>query len=141
MKQDDGNQENHEILANEQITDAQRCFEVTVRVALLATTSQFMIYFSRIDEIDDRGARDREEADQIEDPIVAEGVTQRSRHSGSDEVTPVVETFVTADPCIEAYVANKTKTERRERRRNDGGSRAQHHLRSHNGCKLRMECD
>src|SRR6266481_2519096 len=100
-----------------------------------------MINCGGIDEIDDRGARDREEADQIEDPVITEGITQRSRHSRGDEVAAVVEALIAADPCIKAPVANEAKTERRKRRRDDSRGCAERHLRGNDGRKLRMERD
>src|SRR5258707_13228771 len=128
MKQHHGGQKNYEVLARKQITDTQRRFELTVLIALFAATRQFMINFGGIDEIDDRGARDREEADQIEDPVITEGINQRSRHSRGDEVAAVVEALIAADPCIQAPVANEAKTERRKRRPDDGSRFARRHL-------------
>ncbi len=70
----------------------------------------------RVDHGDDAGAGDREAADEVEDPVVAEDLPQCAGQHGGDQVAGVVEAFIAADSPVQQPAPHQP-----ERQRGDGG--------------------
>src|ERR1700742_2052200 len=114
MKKHHGGEEDKQVPPTEQIAERDR---LALVVRTLAATRALVVYLSWVDEVDDTGACHREAAHEVENPVITDILAEHADQTGRDEVAPVVEAFVAADPRIESALTDQTEGERRDRGR------------------------